>query len=103
MTAGVEEAEVAPAYTMVAFVAPAAVYTEADWIADTAAGKVQGQPWREQKRKEKTTLFGVNLMRNQVFYRAAQCQCLMSFAERHEQCTELRGFKREQRASNTLT
>ena len=32
------------------------------------------QPWwlEEKKRKEKTTTFGVNLMRSQVLYRAAQ-------------------------------
>lgn len=45
MTDGVEEADVSPAYTIVALLAPAAVYREADCIADTAAGKVQGQSW----------------------------------------------------------
>lgn len=37
MTDGVEEAEVSPAYTIVALLAPAAVYTEADCSADTVA------------------------------------------------------------------
>ena len=31
---------------------------------------------KEKKRKEKTTPFGVNLMRSQVVYRAAQVSCL---------------------------
>jgi len=45
VTDGVEEAEVSPAYTIVALLAPAAVYTEADCSADTAAGNKQGQSW----------------------------------------------------------